>query len=218
VRDVFLSHSDHDRSVARAVTDALEARGSTTWYYERDCVVGQKHLVTTGNAIDNCRVFLVIISKAAIDSDFVFPEVLRAVERTRPLVPVLLGMSHGDLAGYSLRWAEAIGFHTSVRWDTQPTHEALEKIVKGVHTLLRCPAASGLSQEELDRLTRESVDPYSWGTDALTQDRSRDENASLSDEQLVRIIESRNEMRKPTYKLRLEYRRRLLARSKQSRN
>ncbi len=69
-----------------------------------------------------------------------------------------------------------------------------------------------LSQEELDRLTRESVDPNSWGTDSLTPGRSFAENAHLTDSELVATIERRNRERKPTYKLRLEYRRRLLQR------
>lgn len=69
-----------------------------------------------------------------------------------------------------------------------------------------------LSQEELDRLTRESADPNSWGTDEFTPDRSFNENSRLSDLELVATIERRNQERKPTYKLRLEYRRRLLQR------
>jgi hypothetical protein len=74
-----------------------------------------------------------------------------------------------------------------------------------------------LSQEELDRLTRESVDPNSWGTDASTPSRSYSENSCLSDDELVAKIERRNRERKPTYKLRLEYKRRLLVASSHDR-
>jgi hypothetical protein len=69
-----------------------------------------------------------------------------------------------------------------------------------------------LSQEELDRLTRESVDPNSWGIDSLTPSRSFNENSRLTDAELVETIERRNREGKPTYKLRLEYRRRLMER------
>ena len=67
----------------------------------------------------------------------------------------------------------------------------------------------GLSQDELDRLTRESVDPRSFGTDSLTPTRSYNENSGRTDAGLVRKIEERNRSGKPTFKLRLEYARRL---------
>ena len=70
-----------------------------------------------------------------------------------------------------------------------------------------------LSHEELARLTRESVDPGSFGTDDLTPTRSYNENSGRSDENLVATIERRNRERKPTYKLRLDYAHRLKERT-----
>jgi hypothetical protein len=61
-----------------------------------------------------------------------------------------------------------------------------------------------LSRDELNRLTRNSVDPTGFGPV-----RSHFENVNLTDEQLIQTIEERNRERKPTYKLRLEYERRL---------
>lgn len=61
-----------------------------------------------------------------------------------------------------------------------------------------------LSRDELNQLTAGSVDPAGWGPV-----RSHFENVNLTDEQLVQRIKGRNRERKPTYKLRLEYERRL---------
>jgi hypothetical protein len=70
-----------------------------------------------------------------------------------------------------------------------------------------------LSREQLQSLTNGSVDPQSWGTDSETPMRSHTENGELSDEELVRRIEERSGI-KPTYKLRLEYERRLRERGR----
>ena len=70
-----------------------------------------------------------------------------------------------------------------------------------------------LSEENLNELTKNSVDPNSWGTDSLTPTRSFNENSHLSDEELITKIVERNKKKKPTYKLRLEYKRRLKSRS-----
>ena len=61
-----------------------------------------------------------------------------------------------------------------------------------------------LSRDELNQLTRNSVDPTGFGPV-----RSHFENVNLTDEQLRQSIEQRNQAGKPTYKLRLEYERRL---------
>jgi hypothetical protein len=66
-----------------------------------------------------------------------------------------------------------------------------------------------LSRSELNRLKRDSCDPNSWGTDSQTSARSFRENSGLTDAELVSEIERRNRLGKPTYKLRLEYERRL---------
>ena len=66
-----------------------------------------------------------------------------------------------------------------------------------------------LSRDRLKDLTNGSPDPSSWGTDSLTPTRSYNENSGLSDDELESRIVARNALGKPTYKLRLEYERRL---------
>lgn len=68
-----------------------------------------------------------------------------------------------------------------------------------------------LSRARLKELTDSSPDPHSWGTTAQTPTKSFNENSQLSDDALDRIIAERNRAGKPTYKLRLEYERRLIA-------
>jgi hypothetical protein len=78
-----------------------------------------------------------------------------------------------------------------------------------VATFIRQPKADDLqlSREELERFTRESVDPHSWGNVQRPFD-----NVGLSDGELRRRIIERNRERKPSYLLRMEYERRLTQR------
>jgi hypothetical protein len=65
-----------------------------------------------------------------------------------------------------------------------------------------------ISREELEQLNNESVDPQPLGRVVNIYD-----NVDISDEELVAKIKQRNKDRKPTYKLRMEYERRLKQRS-----
>lgn len=61
-----------------------------------------------------------------------------------------------------------------------------------------------LTGQELDLFTKGSVDPDGWGP--VRRDGM---NRDLSDQDLRSTIAQRNEQGKPTYLLRLEYKRRL---------
>lgn len=61
-----------------------------------------------------------------------------------------------------------------------------------------------LSIDELEELTSNSVDPSPFGKYV-----NRFDNVDLTDEALINKIKERNEEGKPTYKLRMEYQRRL---------
>lgn len=61
-----------------------------------------------------------------------------------------------------------------------------------------------LSREELDKYTSESVDSRPLGR--ITR---RHDNVDLADDELRQRIKERNEQRKPTFLLRMEYERRL---------
>ena len=48
---LFISHAEADSKLAEDVAGALEGRGYSTWYYERDSVPGLSYLLQTGQAI-----------------------------------------------------------------------------------------------------------------------------------------------------------------------
>ena len=52
---IFISHVAEDSSIAIQAAEALEAKGYSTWYYERDSVPGPAYLAQMGEAIDQCQ-------------------------------------------------------------------------------------------------------------------------------------------------------------------
>ncbi len=52
---IFISHVAEDSSIAIQAAEALEAKGYSTWYYERDSVPGPAYLAQMGEAIDQSQ-------------------------------------------------------------------------------------------------------------------------------------------------------------------
>ena len=62
--DIFISYVEGDRALALALSDGLEEAGFTTWCYERHSLPGPSYLIQTGQAIEECRAFLILLSRA----------------------------------------------------------------------------------------------------------------------------------------------------------
>ena len=79
--DVFISSSMETASeIARDIADALQARGISCWYAGKHEEIGEyaEAIVT---AIENCRVFLLVMNRAAIRSFHVKTETAFAFRR-----------------------------------------------------------------------------------------------------------------------------------------
>lgn len=132
--DVFISYAEPDGDVAEQIGGILPGFGYTTWYYGRDSVPGRLHLEMTQNQIDEAAVFVAVVSRAAFESDFVFPEILHAAAARKTVIPVLKDVTYADLETEKPRWAQAFGFATAVEW--KDGEKALLKIAAGIQGLL----------------------------------------------------------------------------------
>lgn len=94
--DVFISHVEEDADLAVGLASELELAGFTTWYYERDTLRGPSYLLQVADAIGDASVVLVVISTHALSSHQVTAEVVRAYEREKPFVPLLVDISHAE--------------------------------------------------------------------------------------------------------------------------
>jgi hypothetical protein len=86
---IFVSYSRQDMDYAHRLIDHLQTAGLSIWF-DRDIRVGQRWDRTVRAQIDECAVFLLLMSPAAEESDWVAAEVDLARKRRKPIVPVLL--------------------------------------------------------------------------------------------------------------------------------
>src|SRR5471030_2113365 len=84
--DVFLSHSHVDKVYADAVCHKLEASGIRCWVAPRDIRPSEDWAEAIINAMDNCRILLLIFSSSSNSS----PQVRREVERAAVEKPGIL--------------------------------------------------------------------------------------------------------------------------------
>ncbi|SDU66733.1 toll/interleukin-1 receptor domain-containing protein, partial [Desulfobacula phenolica] len=139
--DIFLSCSEKDKKIAKIISDHLEKEGLTTWYYYRDFIPGVKNLQSTGKEIDTCKAVIVLVSESSLNEDFVFPEILCAVEKNKNLLPVLIGISFDELKALKPKWINAFGYTVSIEWDSTNSFDILGKITHGLKkiTILNNP-------------------------------------------------------------------------------
>src|SRR5687768_6382573 len=86
--DVFVSYSHEDKAIADDACAALEAEGIRCWIAPRDVAPGAEWAAAIIDALDRCRVLVLIFSSKANESKQVYREVQRAFEHATPVVPL----------------------------------------------------------------------------------------------------------------------------------
>jgi tetratricopeptide (TPR) repeat protein len=86
--DVFISYSSKDKPTADAACAVIEGRGMRCWIAPRDILPGQDWGEAIVDAISASRVFLLVFSSHANDSQQIKREVERAVHHALPIIPL----------------------------------------------------------------------------------------------------------------------------------
>jgi hypothetical protein len=130
--DAFISYSTHDKAAADAACVALEAAGIRCWIAPRDITPGAEWGEAIVQAIQNCRVMILIFSANANDSPQIRREVERAVSKGISIIPLRIQ----DIApARSLEY-----FIGTVHWLdalTPPLEAHLRRLVETVKALLQ---------------------------------------------------------------------------------
>jgi TolB-like protein len=87
---VFISYASEDSAVANRVCAALEAAGLPCWIAPRDVRAGEPYAASIVEAINACRMVVLVLTKSAIDSPHVFREVERASSKKRSILSIHL--------------------------------------------------------------------------------------------------------------------------------
>jgi hypothetical protein len=133
--DVFVSHVEEDSADALAIADALEVAGYSTWCYERDSIPGPSYLLQTGDAVEDSRAVIVLISRHSLGSRQVTVEIVRGHETQKPFVPVLVDISHVEFTERQPEWREAMGAATSIMVPREGIAPIVPRIVQGLRAL-----------------------------------------------------------------------------------
>jgi predicted ATPase len=86
-QDVFISYSSKDTAIADAACAALEKNGVSCWIAPRNILPGEEWSEAIIDALNECRVLVLIFSSNANASPQVLREVERAVSKRIPILP-----------------------------------------------------------------------------------------------------------------------------------
>ena len=84
---VFISHSSKDKEIADKVCLFLEANGVACWIAPRDVTPGRNYGAAIVDAIDECGVFVLILTGESNKSGQVTREVERAAASNDVIIP-----------------------------------------------------------------------------------------------------------------------------------
>src|ERR1700732_3619299 len=85
--DVFISHSNQDKNIAEAICHQLETGGIRCWIAPRDIEFGADWTAGITQGIASCKVFVLVFSDSANESDHVRREVAKAFSLGLAVIP-----------------------------------------------------------------------------------------------------------------------------------
>ncbi len=139
--DVFISHSSKDKIMADAICAGLEARGIRCWIAPRDILPGKNYAGQLLQAIENCKVFIVVLSENAISSTHILKEVELAIEAGGIIMPFRIQdvPLSDDLKYYlsNVHWLDAL---------TPPLENHINKLADTLERMLESPVAPSKQQ------------------------------------------------------------------------
>lgn len=135
--DVYISYAHDDENVVREVSAELETAGLKCWYQARDnpnpTIWGREF----AEALETCKVLVVIFSSHANASSVIHNEVAYAGKLEKPIVPFRIDHSELDLG---LRFS--LGRHHAVDAFDSPLAPHARRLAGILQTIVAPPAAT----------------------------------------------------------------------------
>ena len=155
--DVFISHSAKDKVTADAVCAMLESEGVRCWIAPRDVLPSMEWSEAIIDAIEECRIMVLVFTANANDSPQIRREVERAVNRGVAILPVRI---EDVLPGKGLEY-----FIGNVHWldALNPPLEAHLKSLAGTIKILLARSGHGAGQKTGEEAKRGEEDRGSGG-------------------------------------------------------
>ena len=87
LKEVFISKSTKDDTIANAICNVLEKNNISCWIAPRDITPGLNYAAEIIRGIENAKILLVIVSQNSNESGHVLNEINRAVEVNKIILP-----------------------------------------------------------------------------------------------------------------------------------
>lgn len=113
---VFLSFSHFDRDQASQIAQELEQDQHDCWAYTSDSVAGSDYLEEVTKGIQECDVFLILITEKSIESYQVNKEVRVAHQFDKPILPILISVSGDRFKEDRPGWVTAFSTSVYLQW------------------------------------------------------------------------------------------------------
>jgi hypothetical protein len=144
--DTFISYSSADKATADAVCAKLESIGIRCWIAPRDVLPGREYGAEIINAIDRCRVMVLVFSAAANESHQIHREIERAASKGTPIVPLRIEeVAPTESMEYFLggiHWLDAL---------TPPLERHLQRLAETVEAILQVDGDHRTAPHELEQ-------------------------------------------------------------------
>jgi hypothetical protein len=135
--DAFISYASADKTVADGVCAVLEAAGIRCWMAPRDISPGREYAAAIIDAIDRCRVMVLIFSSNANDSPQVCREIERAASKGVTIMPLrieqIVPTKSMEYFLGDIHWLDAM---------TPPIENHLRQLAIAIKALLNVSAAA----------------------------------------------------------------------------
>jgi len=156
--DLFISYSTKNKDAAETVVSELEERGLRCWMAPRDILPGTPYGQAIVQAIEECQIFLLILSAASNGSKQVLREVDHASSLDKDILPFLVEeiQPSGSMAYYlgPEQWLDATS--SSIEDHTQDLCSVLERLLDPEKKGTKAPEfTQEVSPSPVDKLPQE---------------------------------------------------------------
>jgi len=94
---IFISHSSHDKWIARKISEDLEGRGFETFLDEKDIKTGESIDRAIGQHLRDCDELLLLLSPQSKGSNWVFIEIGGAKALSKGVATILINLGANDV-------------------------------------------------------------------------------------------------------------------------
>jgi pSer/pThr/pTyr-binding forkhead associated (FHA) protein/exo-beta-1,3-glucanase (GH17 family) len=156
MKEIFISYVEEDKVIAAQLATGLENDGFRVWYYGRDSIPGQGYISQVAEAIDNCKVFILIASLNSIKSLQVTNELVRAYEGNKSCIPLLFKLTHDKLQELRPDWRQCLGAIVSAQIPDEGIKIIIPRLVNSLNTLGIYPSVRCLNgnNQEIRKLNK----------------------------------------------------------------